>query len=282
VIEGELGAFLRSRREATRPSHVGLPDAGRRRTPGLRRAELATIAGVSVDYLIRLEQGRDRHPSPQILMALADALHLSGEERHHLQALAMAGQGIGLCPSGRPRPAGAVRPPIAAVLDALDPSPGYVANHRGDLLAWNEGFDRLVRPVGMLDGAGRPNLVRYVLTDERARTHLLDWAAIAEEQVALLHARRGGDCGIEAFAAELAAGAGSEFVQRWERRPVPDIHPRMVGIVHPVVGTLRLTPEPLSVADRDRQWLTAFVPADEVSAEGLARLGAGPALRSLG
>jgi transcriptional regulator with XRE-family HTH domain len=281
VIDGELGAFLRSRREATRPSDVGLPDGGRRRTPGLRRAELATLAGVSVDYLIRLEQGRDRHPSPQILIALADALHLSGTDRNHLHELATAGQGIGLTRTRRPRTAAAVRPAIAAMLDALDPHPGYVVNHRGDLLAWNECFDRLARPLGMLDGAP-PNLARYVLTDERARTALLDWAAVADEQVAMLHARRGGDCGIEGFAADLRAAAGAEFAQRWERRAVPDTHPRTLGVVHPAVGTLRLGPEPLKLADRDQQWLTVLVPADEVSAEGLARLGAGPALRSLG
>ncbi|MGI5130524.1 helix-turn-helix transcriptional regulator [Pseudonocardia sp. CA-107938] len=281
MIEGELGAFLRSRREATRPSDVGLPDAGRRRTPGLRRAELATLAGVSVDYLIRLEQGRDRHPSPQILAALADALRLSGADRHHLHELAVAGQGIEIYRTGRPRTAAAVRPPVAAILDALDPQPAYVVNHRGDLLAWNEGFEQLARPVGMLDGQP-PNLLQFVFTDERARTTLTDWAAVADEQVALLHARRRGDCGIEWFADELAERAGPEFTERWDRRPVPDLHLRTLGVVHPAVGMLRLTPEPLTVADRESQWLTVLVPADAVSAEGLARLDAGRTLRSLG
>lgn len=284
VIDGELGTFLRSRREATRPADVGLPAAGRRRTPGLRRAELATLAGVSVDYLIRLEQGRDRHPSIQVLTAIADALRLSGTDRHHLHELAVVGQGIGLCVSGPPRPARAVRPAIAAVLDALDPAPAHVVNHVGELLAWNDGFDRLTRPLGLLDEP-RPNLPRFVLTDARARDAFLDWALVADDQVALLHTRRRGDCGAERLAAELAAAAGAEFSRRWERRPVPDLHPRVLGLVHPRIGTVRLTSESLAMADREQQWLTVLVPADEVSAAGLARLDssdATPVLRSLG
>src|SRR5689334_19099392 len=94
----ELGAFLRAHREAVPPAALGLPDGNRRRTPGLRRAELATLAGVSVDYLTRLEQGRDRSPSAQVLAALADTLGLSREERIHLYRLAKtAAAGGGTC-----------------------------------------------------------------------------------------------------------------------------------------------------------------------------------------
>lgn len=90
-----LGRFIRARREAITPAHVGLPAGGRWRTPGLRRVELAELAGISVDYLIRLERGRDRHPSGQVLGALADALHLGPEERAHLHRLVKAGT---VCP----------------------------------------------------------------------------------------------------------------------------------------------------------------------------------------
>ncbi len=110
----ELGAFLRTRREAITPAEVGLPKSARRRTPGLRRAELATLAGVSVEYLTRLEQGRDRHPSAQVLVALADALRLSPDEgilprrqggrRRHLPG------GRAARPLGAPHRAGAARP----------------------------------------------------------------------------------------------------------------------------------------------------------------------------
>src|SRR5687768_10828382 len=144
----ELGEYLRSRREAITPAQVGLPDGPRRRTPGLRRAELATLAGVSVEYLTRLEQGRDRHPSPQVLGALADALHLDVDQRFHVHLLAKDGGPI--C-SGRVTPASAVRPTVRALLDRLEPAPAYVVNRLGSLIAYTEGYRRLAGPVGLLD-----------------------------------------------------------------------------------------------------------------------------------
>src|SRR5215204_3833268 len=95
----ELGEFLRTRREQVRPADVGLPDSGRRRTPGLRREEVATLAGVSVDYLVRLEQGRDLHPSADVLLALADAMRLTEEERRHLFFLGVKSGNEALCPA---------------------------------------------------------------------------------------------------------------------------------------------------------------------------------------
>jgi transcriptional regulator with XRE-family HTH domain len=100
-MDGELGAFLRSRREAVNPADVGLPVGPRRRTPGLRRAELATLAGVSIDYLIRLEQGRDTHPSAQVLAALGEALRLGEDDLEHLRVLAVISHGTDLCPAAR-------------------------------------------------------------------------------------------------------------------------------------------------------------------------------------
>ena len=143
VIEGELGTFLRSRREAVTPAEVGLPDGPRRRTPGLRRAELATLAGVSVDYLIRIEQGRDTHPSPQVLAALAEALRLSEDDLNHLRQLAVISNGVELCPHARAA-ARAVRPTVRAVLERLEPAPAFVVNHLGR----SPGVDRRVRAVG--------------------------------------------------------------------------------------------------------------------------------------
>ena len=103
VSDNELGVYLRTRREAVTPAEVGLPGGGRRRTPGLRRAELATLAGVSVEYLVRLEQGRDRHPSAHVLAALADVLGLSADERLHLHLLAKATGGVVSSSARRPR-----------------------------------------------------------------------------------------------------------------------------------------------------------------------------------
>jgi transcriptional regulator with XRE-family HTH domain len=270
VIEGELGSFLRSRREALTPADVGLPVGPRRRTPGLRRAEVATLAGVSVDYLIRLEQGRDTHPSTQVLAALADALRLSEDDLDHLRKLAAISHGAELCPAQQAA-ARAVRPTVRTLLEQLEPAPAFVINHLGDLLAWTEGYDRLVRPVGLLDDDA-PNLMWFTFADERARAAYPDWDDIADEQVANLHALRHGDTEADAFAARLALAAGASFTDRWERRPVGQKRTGVKALSHPEVGVLRLAFETLDLPDADRQRLVVYLPADAATAEGLVRL----------
>ena len=186
MIDGDLGRFLRHRRESVTPAEVGLPTGTRRRTPGLRRAELATLAGISVDYLIRIEQGRDTHPSAQVLAALADALHLGETDRDHLRMLAAISNGRELCPSGRPL-ARHVRPSVTVMLDALEPSAAFVVNRLGDVLAWNPAFERIGGPVGVIDG-DEPNLARFTFADPRARSAFPDWGMVADEQAANLRA----------------------------------------------------------------------------------------------
>ncbi|MBX6768536.1 MAG: helix-turn-helix domain-containing protein, partial [Actinomadura rubrobrunea] len=183
MSDNQLGAFLRSRREAVTPGDVGLPAGPRRRTPGLRRAELATLSGVSVDYLTRLEQGRDRHPSPQILAALADALRLSPDERVQLRDLAKAASGADiLCPGAVP-PERQVRPTMRALLERLDSTPAVLLNRLGDVLAHTSSYERLAGPIGLLDGEP-PNQARFVFADERARAAYPDWDRVADARVA--------------------------------------------------------------------------------------------------
>lgn len=268
MIDGELGAFLRARREAVPPERVGLPAGPRRRTPGLRRAELATLAGVSVEYLVRLEQGRDRNPSGAVLAALADALRLDDTDRQHLWELVAASAAGDLCRRAPSTPA--VRPSLLALLGTLEPAPAVVLDALGTLLAWNPGYERLVGPIGLLEGTP-PNLARYVLTDPRARAAFPDWADVADEQVASLHRLRDGDPATDVLAAELAA-AGPEFTARWERRPLRRTRATVTALDHPAVGVLRLTVEPLGVSDADRQQLLVHLPADEATATGLDRL----------
>ncbi|MGQ0572643.1 MAG: helix-turn-helix transcriptional regulator [Pseudonocardia sp.] len=271
-MDGELGAFLRSRREAVRPADVGLPDGPRRRTPGLRRSELATLAGVSVDYLIRLEQGRDTRPSVQVLAALAEALRLTDADVDYLHQLAVVSGGTELmCPHSRPLPARAVRPTLRAVLDQLDPAPAYVLNHLTDLLAWNDGYDRLARPLGVLD-TEHPNLLWFTLADERARTTYPDWDDVADDQVAYLYQLRRGDPEADTFATRLARTIGPAFTERWQRRPLQARRTGVTAIAHPQVGTLRLTLETLEPPDRDYQRLVIHLPADAATAAGLDRL----------
>lgn len=267
----ELGGFLRSRREAVSPSDVGLPVGTRRRTPGLRRAELATLAGISVDYLIRLEQGRDRRPSAQVLAALADALRLSDDEREVLRRFSIHTTGAELCPAVTP-PARAVRPTVRAILDQLEPAPAAVLNKLTDLLAWTDGYARLAGPVGILDG-DVPNLVRFTFDDARARTAYPDWDAIADEQVAHLRdALRADDPDATALVELLTAAGGREFTDRWGARPVLHRRSGVTRIVHPAEGELRVAFETLQLPDADDQRLVVYLAADQATSSALDRL----------
>ncbi|GGS50818.1 transcriptional regulator [Planobispora rosea] len=272
----ELGAFLRSRRESVVPAAVGLPGGSRRRTPGLRRAELATLAGVSVEYLTRLEQGRDRRPSGEILAALADALDLSADERVHLHRLVKATTG-GAC-QNIALPARTVRPTVRALLDRLEPAPATVVNRLGELLARTAGYERLAGPAGLLEASpsGLPNLARFVFTDPRARAVFPDWDRVADERAADLRAAAAlGDLHAAALAEELAVAAGPRFTDRFG---VPGALPGRTGVerwAHPSAGELLLAYESLEVPDTDEQRLVVYLPADEATAAALDLLNRG-------
>jgi len=271
MSDSELGSFLRGRREAVTPAEVGLPTGTRRRTPGLRRAELATLAGVSVEYLTRLEQGRDHHPSPQILGALADALRLSGQERIHLRILAKASSDSGFpCGAVEP-PARSVRPTVRALLDRLEPAPAYVTNRLGDVLAFTTGYERLASPIGLLEG-DRPNLVRFVFTDPRARAAYPEWDRVAAERAASLPiATRHVDPHLANLIDELCVTAGAAFATRLKAAALPE-RTGLERLTHPDVGELRLAYETLELPDSDDQRLVVYLPADDASSAALDRL----------
>jgi transcriptional regulator with XRE-family HTH domain len=267
MLQGELGEFLRSRREAVTPAAVGLPTGVRRRTPGLRRAELATLAGISVDYLIRLEQGRDRRPSPQVLAALADALRLSEDDREHLRRLSIVAQGTELCPAALP-PARIVRPTVTTLLEQLEPAPAFVINRLTELLAWTTGYDRVARPLGILDGE-QPNLIRYTFADDRSRAAYVDWTDVAREQVANLRAFARPDDGTgQSLIAELKA-SNQAFTALWDEALVASKRTGVNRIVHPEVGELRLAFETLDLPDADGQRLVVYLAADDQTSQGL-------------
>lgn len=268
MSDNALGAFLRTRREAITPSEVGLPSGTRRRTPGLRRAELATLAGISVDYLARLEQGRDRQPSAQVLAVLADALRLSVDERIRLFVLSKhATGGALLCPVAEP-PARSVRATVRAVLDRLEPGPAYIVNRMGDVLAHTTGYAQLVRPLGLLD-AQRPNVVRFVFTDPRARAAYPDWDRIADEQVANLAIEL---CPQTAeLLEELTSTAGAAFTDRLRAASSPQ-RTGVERVAHPEVGDLRLAYETLELPDADGQRLVVYLPADDATSSALDQL----------
>jgi transcriptional regulator with XRE-family HTH domain len=270
VTGNELGRFLRARREATSPAVVGLPVGARRRTPGLRRAEVATLAGMSVEYLTRLEQGRDRHPSPEVLDALAAALRFSSADRAHLRQLGKASVGVS-CPAGT-APAADVRPTVRALLGQLEPGPAVVLNRLGDVLAATDGYERLTRPVGLLDGHP-PNVVRYVLADPRARTTYPDWGRVADQHVAQLKGEvRRGDPDAVNLADDLTVLVGPEFTDRMAAPSGPAERTGVERMVHPEVGGMRLAYEVLDLPDADEQRLIVHLPADAATAAALDRL----------
>lgn len=272
MADNALGGFLRARREAITPATVGLPAGSRRRTPGLRRAELAELAGISIEYLIRLERGSDRHPSGQVIGALADALRFTTDERVHLHRLVKAGSFTGPCPQSTPVPRG-VRPTVLALLDTLDPTPAFVTDPQGDVLACNAGFRRLAEPAGLLD-ADRPNLARFVFGDARARTTFPEWELVADERAAALRAAADlGDRAAAMLADELSIMVGREFGRRFATAAAL---PAWTGVEvweHPA-GRLRLAYESLVLAGTEDDRLVAFLPDDAATADVLAVMGA--------
>ena len=270
MSDNELGVFLRVRREAVRPADVGLPAGSRRRTPGLRRAELATLAGVSVEYLTRLEQGRDRNPSASVLAALGDALRLGPEDRLHLRYLAKASGGI-VCRADV-APASTVRPTVRALLDRLEPAPAVVLNRVGDVLAYTTGYQRLAGPLGILDGEW-PNLIRYAFTDPRALAAYPRWGEVADAHAAGLRVEaRRADPHIAELIEDLTVVAGARFTERMAGPPVAPKRAGIERLAHPEAGELRLSYEMLGLPDADEQRLVVYLPADEATSAALDRV----------
>ncbi|WP_086824896.1 helix-turn-helix transcriptional regulator [Allokutzneria sp. NRRL B-24872] len=249
MADNALGAFLRARRENTAPTGAA---PGPRRTPGLRRSELAAAANISVEYLTRLERGSDRRPSAQVLGALADALGLGPDERVHLHRLAKIADGALCCQATAPEP---LRPTVRALLDQLDLA--FVAAAHGDLLACSDGFGELASAVGL-----RPNgnFVRFVFTDPRARACFPDWDRVADGQAAALRAAADlGDAHAAALAEELSITAGAEFSRR---HADAGALPELTGVQrwhHPERGELRLAYENLVLPGTEDQRLVVYV-----------------------
>jgi transcriptional regulator with XRE-family HTH domain len=266
----DLGVFLRARREALHPTDVGLPDHGRRRTPGLRREEVAALAGVSIDYLTRIEQGRDVNPSPSVLAALSSALRLGSEERAHMAKLAAIAQSRELCPDATPL-ADDVAPGVRHLLDALESTPAFVVGPFADVVAWNDAWERVVAQLGMI-GPAPANLARYVFTEPRAKDVYVDWSTAADEQVARLRAaepRWGTEPAFVALLDELLVV--DDFASRWSTHPVAEKRRGTKRLQHPDVGAIDVAYEVLLLPDDDQQLVT-WRAADGGSEERIATL----------
>lgn len=279
--DNALGRFLRARREAIAPSEVGLPAGTRRRTPGLRREELAALAGISVEYLTRLERGSDRGPSGQVLGALADALGCSSDERVHLYRLVKASSG-GICAQSQAPPP-ALRPSVRALLDRLEPAPALVLDPHGDVLASTGGFRLLAAPSGLFD-ADQPNLLRFVFTDPGARKTFPEWERVADDRAAALRASADlGDRAAAMLAEELSIRAGAEFARRFADSAALPAWTGVERWEHPDVGSLRLAYESLPLSGTEEYRLVVYLPADMETSSALDALnGAGAQSGSIG
>ena len=271
-----LGDFLRARRDSTGPGVVGLPAGARRRAPGLRRSELAALAGISVEYLVRIEQGRDRNPSVAVVNALADALRLDAAEREHLRYLTKITGGM--CVGARARPGREVRPGARRLLDGFEPGIAVISNRLGDLLACTRGFEVIARLAGLLDG-DRPNLTRFVFTDPRARDAFPDWDRVADEQVFALSCSPADDYSA-AFRSSLSTQAGEPFTRRLNQHQMP-ARDGVLRWTLPGIGELRWDREILELPPADAQQLTVLLPADSATDEAVTRVlrAGGAALR---
>jgi transcriptional regulator with XRE-family HTH domain len=264
----ELGAFLRARRERLGPGDVGLPERGRaRRTPGLRREEVAELARVSVDYVVRLEQGRGLRPSPEVLDALAEALRLSEDERRYLFDLARqrpASRG------GKPDQAG----PLALLVHDLSPLPAMVLNHRNDILAWNVELASLLA----IDLAGLPDEQRnglwLCLLHPAMRSFYLDRERVIRESIADLRvawAAHPDDIAMADMVETLTASS-EEFARLWAER---DVQVRGRGhkrMLHPEAGPLTVQFEVLCSLQDPDQRLVIYRAADPASQTALDSL----------
>jgi transcriptional regulator with XRE-family HTH domain len=266
----ELADFLRSRRDRIRPEDHGLP-AGRRRSPGLRRAEIAQLAGISVDYYIRLEQGKAGRPSPTVLDALAEAMRLSADEREHLYLLARAES------PRRSITVECVRPGVHRLLAVLSPTPAYVIGRCMDVLAWNEMAMALMGVDYADPSLPERNLLRHAFCSPRAKSLYVDWEAVARRCIAHLRGTAGrfpDDPGITSLVGELSARS-EEFRTWWAQHDVQDRGSGSKELNHPVVGRLSLDMESLGLSDGpDQHLITYTAPPDSPSQAALDRLAA--------
>lgn len=214
---GELAQFLKTRRARLTPEQAGLPNEGRRRTPGLRRGEVALLSGVSLDWYTWLEQARDIHVSVQVLDGIAKALQLDSDERRHLHLLALRQLPVDPTPPGN-----AVSPLLQRYLDLHGTSPAYVMDQRLTIIAWNEAANRIYGNYASMPERER-NSVWQTFLSPYARLLLREnWEAHARHRLAQFRAGFGlfaGDPWWMAFIAELNAGS-SEFKAWWPEHDV--------------------------------------------------------------
>jgi transcriptional regulator with XRE-family HTH domain len=279
-----LGAFLRASRDRVTPEQVGLRSYDdQRRVAGLRREEVAMLAGVSPSYYARLEQGHARHASAQVLDSVASALRLNPAERAHLHSLA----GAGPRRPARRRPATErADPALLELLTSLGGVPALVLGRRSDVLAWNPLGHALLAShlddAAPLEPSTRPNMASLVFGDDETRTLYADWEAKARAVVGNLRLTAGRhpeDAALAGLVESLRA-TSPEFADLWADQRVQPCATAVYALHHPLVGDLVVTQQTLRAVDAPGQTLvTHTVPVGSRSAEALMLLAHVPELR---
>ncbi|MEV1010475.1 helix-turn-helix transcriptional regulator [Streptomyces sp. NPDC049881] len=266
----QLSEFLKTRRARLRPDDTGVGGfGGRRRVPGLRREELALLAGVSVDYYTRLEQGRARNVSPDIVDAVSRALRLDADERAHLHNLARPSR-----PRRRPARPQQVGPEMRQALQALDSVPAYLVGRRLDILAWNDLARALIADFPALPPAER-NMARLVFLDESAKDLYPDWEGKARDTVSTLRVDAGrhpDDPQLAALVGELSL-ASEDFGRLWADHTVRGRTRGRKRFSHPRLGELALDYVAMRAPDDpDLTMMIYSAPLGSDAADGLRLL----------
>ncbi|MGN9783599.1 helix-turn-helix transcriptional regulator [Nonomuraea sp. ZG12] len=267
----ELGAFLRSRRERLRPEDVGLPSGPRRRTPGLRREEVAVLAHISTEYYVRLEQGRAPRPSGGVLAGIGGALRLTDAEADHLHVLA------GTAPSRTGLHRRDVRPSILALLERLPQSAAIVVSAAFEVLAWNDLAAALMENFAELAPEDRNLARRAFLAPARADATLYGISDAAQfrhnvvMELRLALARYPSDPAVTELVDELRDGS-PEFARLWERHDVQPAPMLTKTFRHPLVGEITVDCDALTLTDRDQRLVLYSAPPGSHDAEALALL----------
>ncbi len=261
----ELADFLRARRESIRPEQVGLPTGRGRRTPGLRREEVALLAGVSVTWYTWLEQGRRINASDDVLLAIGRALRLDEAGRAHL--LALTEPGTAAVDAPREAPSALIR-----LLDALMPAPAYVLGPHWEFVAWNEAQERLYPRLVELEPP-RCNLLWVLFADPATRDLIVDWDIHARQALAEFRAAtsslRHDDAMVELV--DLVTAESEEFAAWWPEHDVSDFETRLRRFAHPAAGELTFEYQQLTPVEWPTLRVVAqlAVPGDD-SAQRLA------------
>jgi transcriptional regulator with XRE-family HTH domain len=256
----ELGIFLKARRAAVQPEDVGLPTGtGLRRTPGLRREEVAILAGVSVDYYTRLERGKETNPSPAVVDALARILRLNPDEHRHLRDLTENAARPARQVEQRQSRTRTVRQGPLVLMESLRPNPAYIVSRTNDVLAANPAGLALF--PGLADyPAKQRNITRYIFLNPAAKELYPEWEKLVPRSVAYLRSRAGADPDdpdLVKLIGELVVKS-KEFARLWERYEVVNVGQGTKAFQHPDVGPMTLDYEAMELANTGGQRMIAY------------------------